>query len=671
MRRGLYLRLALTNLVKNRGTYLPYMLSCVGCIATLYIMLFIQANPDSAKMRGANSIGLVLSMGIVVLAIFSLIFLLYGNSFLMKRRQKEIGLYNVLGMEKRHIGRIIALETLITGIVSLVFGLAAGLLCSKLALLLLYKLIHFPVTFGFYVSGTGMLVCAAMYGGILVVTLIYNLGKVHMSRPVELLSAANAGEREPRSKLILTLLGAICLGWGYYIALSADNIFDAMLRFLGAVLLVMAGTYFLFMAGSIVVLKLMRRNKKFYYKLKNFTSVSGMLYRMKQNAVGLASICILSTGVLMMVSMSACLNAGFKDTINARYPYDVNTRFQVYTLEQAQNAERFVTDEVKKSQYPVSGLVTDMGLSFIGIEKDGEITAPSEGKGLDTNTMLEVTVIPAEMYQKNFGVEEDLKDGEVLAYDPQGKLQDHISLMGKTYQVKKALDQSPVRMGSEIEYQLKNLYLVVTDSDFETINAGQNAGFANGQGYTTTVQAGINVDGGEDTIRAFRDSLNQSLDQYKQEGNIPEGGYVMNQIKSEESATFYGLNGGLLFISILLGGVFLMGTALIIYYKQVSEGYEDRARFEIMRKVGMSRKEVRATIRRQILMVFFLPLVMAVIHICVAFPLVEKLMLAMSMANVKLFMICTAATVLVFAVVYGLIYLATARTYYKILEKAS
>lgn len=348
MRRGMFLKLALTNIKKNRETYIPYIFSCVGCIAVLYIMMFIVTSPDIVNMRGGRDVSFIVSMGVFVLGVFSVIFLLFCNSFLMKRRQKEFGLYNVLGMEKRHISHLMLVETVITGFISLTGGLAAGILGSKLALLLLLKILHIPAKFGFYISWEGIKVCVVSYGVILVLTLFNNLKRVHFSRPVELLSGGNAGEREPKSKFLMAVLGFICLGIGYYLAVTTESVMDAFGVFFIAVLLVMAGTYLVFTAGSIVILKLLRRRKKFYYKIQNFTSVSGMLYRMKQNAVGLASICILSTGVLLMLSTTVCLNMGIEDMARFQFPYDVNIDFYVHSLEEAYTAQEFIRTELEK-----------------------------------------------------------------------------------------------------------------------------------------------------------------------------------------------------------------------------------------------------------------------------------------------------------------------------------
>ena len=670
MRKGMFLRLALTNIKKNRGTFVPYILSSMGCIAVLYIMLFIVHNPDTRNIRGGSDVAMIVSMGVFVLGIFSVIFLLFCNSFLMKRRQKEIGLYNVLGMEKRHISRMLLVEMVITGAVSFAGGIGTGILGSKLALLFLLKVLHLPAQFGFYVAWEGVKICGISYGVILAVTLLQNLSKVHLSRPVELLSGKSVGEREPKTKLLMAVLGFICLGTGYYMAITTKSVMDALVIFLLAVLLVMAGTYLVFTAGSIMILKLMRRKKSFYYKIQNFTSVSGMLYRMKQNAVGLASICILSTGVLLMISSAVSLNMGIEDAVKSQYPYDVNVGFYGYSYEEAEEAQKFMRSEAEKSGIPVKSVESEIILSMVGFFDGHHYTFDSDMEKVKEQDVMELVVIPEEYYQSPDGEKVSLENGTVLIWGAEGK---SIDIGGREFSVAGKLKEEPDISGLlGVEY-VGSIYVVTNPETFKQISEIQRMEMEKGgsMGYRMKSSLGIMVDGEDDRAIALRNLLDGSIEKFRSQGYFSqEGETVSNRARAVEKENFYGLNGGLLFVGILLGGVFLMGTALIIYYKQISEGYEDRERFQIMRKVGMSRREVRSSIRRQILMVFFLPLLAACVHIGMAFPLMKKLLLLVGMSNDRLFLLCTAVTVLVFAAVYGLIYMVTARVYYHILEKA-
>lgn len=670
MRKGMFLRLALTNIKKNRGTFVPYILSSMGCIAVLYIMLFIVHNPDTRNIRGGSDVAMIVSMGVFVLGIFSVIFLLFCNSFLMKRRQKEIGLYNVLGMEKRHISRMLLVEMVITGAVSFAGGIGTGILGSKLALLFLLKVLHLPAQFGFYVAWEGVKICGISYGMILAATLLQNLSKVHLSRPVELLSGKSVGEREPKTKLLMAVLGFICLGTGYYMAITTKSVMDALVIFLLAVLLVMAGTYLVFTAGSIMILKLMRRKKSFYYKIQNFTSVSGMLYRMKQNAVGLASICILSTGVLLMISSAVSLNMGIEDAVKSQYPYDVNVGFYGYSYEEAEEAQKFIRSEAEKSGIPVKSVESEIILSMVGFFDGHHYTFDSDMEKVKEQDVMELVVIPEEYYQSPDGEKVSLENGTVLIWGAEGK---SIDIGGREFSVAGKLKEEPDISGLlGVEY-VGSIYVVTNPETFKQISEIQRMEMEKGgsMGYRMKSSLGIMVDGEDDRAIALRNLLDGSIEKFRSQGYFSqEGETVSNRARAVEKENFYGLNGGLLFVGILLGGVFLMGTALIIYYKQISEGYEDRERFQIMRKVGMSRREVRSSIRRQILMVFFLPLLAACVHIGMAFPLMKKLLLLVGMSNDRLFLLCTAATVLMFAAIYGLIYMVTARAYYHILEKA-
>lgn len=661
MRKGLFLKLAVMNIKKHSETYIPYLISNTGCITFLYIILFLQASPDTPDIRGGSTARGFLSIGLTVMALFSLIFLLYSNSFVMKRRQKEIGLYNILGMEKIHISQMLLAETVITGAGSFAMGILAGIMLSKLALLFLLKCLHIPAEFGFYIATEGILICGGFYGIVLSIVLIRNLGRVHLSRPVELLAGSSAGEREPKSKRLMALLGFLCLGAGYFLAVTTESILSAFGIFLVAVLLVMAGTYLTFTAGSIMILKLMRRKKSFYYKVQNFTSVSGMLYRMKQNAVGLASICILSTGVLLMISSTVCLNVGINETVKNTYPFDINVTLWGDSLEGMSQDEELVIRTLGEQGAAVSELQKNICLSIM-VEVNGEsLEAIRSGTDLSLSELVELKIIPEGIYEENIGSAAGLDGGEALLYGPELS---RVRLMDEEFFVRENLDKAPAEERFGLNEMGESCWLVLTDEDFERMNQKQREYLE--FSYDIIGEIGVNIDGTEEDKTALGEKVDHILRGYQDRGEIS----YISKSQIQAKYDYYDVNGGLLFLGVLLGGAFLMGTALIIYYKQISEGYEDRSRFEIMRKVGMSRREVKSSISRQILMVFFLPLLMAVLHIGMAFPLMRKLLWALGMPSTGLFLLCTAATVLVFALVYGGIYIFTARSYYRILEKA-
>lgn len=673
MRKGIFSKLAIQNIHYNKSTYIPYMITCIFCIAMIYMMEFLRDCPtlDQAVLHSAE-VRMIISTGEVVVVIFCVIFLIYSNSFLMKRRQKEIGLYNILGLERNHIGIVLFLETILTTILSLSGGIAFGILASKLALLLLLRLLHIPAVLGFYISVKGILVCLAMFGGIFLLILLLNLRRIHLSRPIELLHGNNTGEREPKAKWLMALLGFICLGIGYYLAITTESPISAISIFLLAVILVMAGTYLLFTAGSIVILKFLRRRKSFYYKTGNFISISGMLHRMKQNAIGLASICILSTGVLLMISMTVSIYFGMNDIMINRYPYDTDISITGVSEEECQTAIETFEKAISDNKVPVDKKAEEIYLTIISHIDHGQIQIAEPSTLSDSASVLTLSLVPQSEYAKLTGTDPSLQDGEILAWaSNMTEKSDSLTVNDSVFSVKKWLKISPLTCGRDIVYG--NAVFVVTDSDFEKFDEMRTEMYkdtsAAPTGQDLTVHLGLNIIGSDKTKIAYGTPVLDAIKALQDNGQLSDNSWITSGIRAQEYDSYYADNGSLLFIGIFLGSLFLLGTTMIIYYKQISEGYEDQNRFEIMQKVGLSHREVKGSIRRQILMVFFLPLLMAMLHISMAFPLIRRMLLLFGMANVKLFIGCTAGTVLIFALVYGLIYLMTARSYYHIVER--
>lgn len=668
MRKGLFIKLAVSNIKRNKGTYIPYMITCICCIAMTYMMFFVTQSKDlSVQVPDSVMVTSIMFLGIAVIYIFSFIFLLYSNNFVMKRRQKEIGLYNILGLEKGHIMKMMAVETLFTSVISIIGGIAVGILGSKLALLLLLKILHVPAQLGFYVCVPGIVVCAVLFLPVVIVTLFRNVHRVRLSQPIELLRSGNTGEREPKAKWLMALLGFICLGSGYYIAVTTKSPVTALGLFFAAVLLVMAGTYLLFTAGSIAVLKVMRWKKSFYYKIKNFTSISGMIYRMKQNAMGLASICILSTGVLLMLSTTVSLNMGIEDSLSDMFPYDAGFTFNHVTFEEVPRLRNAFDEAVEKEKVPYEEKITQVVLD-ISVARNGN---DMEILTRDTDASANVeylTVLPEEEYEKISEKTVELKPGEILAFQENGG-KGNISLNGVTYKVKEWLKEKPTyERGNNIFYKTT---IVVTKEDLQKMDALQKELVGKDRGYLK-LEFGLYIEGGKEADIKYGNLIREDLEPLTETLKGEEDSvspWFQSSIREEHYRSFYTLNGGLLFLGIFLGFIFLVGAGMIIYYKQMSEGYEDKERFEIMQKVGMSRKEVKSAIRRQILMVFFLPLLMAVLHIIMAFPMISRLLGLLGMMNTELYILCTAGTIVVFAVIYAAIYMCTAKSYYKIVER--
>ena len=672
MHKGIFSRLAKQNIRNNKSTYIPYMITCIFCIAMIYMMEFLRDCPTlDQAVRQADEVRMIVFTGEIVVEIFCIIFLIYSNSFLMKRRQKEIGLYNILGLERNHIGIVMFLETIITSIGSLAGGIAAGIIGSKLALLLLLKLLHIPSVLGFYISVKGIFTCLFMFGIVFLMILFLNLAKIHLSRPVELLRGNNTGEKEPAAKWLMALIGLICLGAGYYLAVTTESPIKAITIFLLAVILVMAGTYLLFTAGSIVILKFLRRRKSFYYRTGNFISISGMLYRMKQNAIGLASICILSTGVLLMISMTVSIYFGMNDIMLNRYPYDVDMSVTSISEEECQTAIEAFEKAIADNKVPVEKSVEEIYLDIVCSKNGDQILIKPANTIRNSDSVLVLSLLNQAEYERLTGISANLNDGEIFAWYPSAVQKDSVTVDETEFTVKKWLDKNPLTCGEDAVSD--NAVLVVTDEDFKKFDEmrtemykGVSSALA---GEDLTLHLGLDITGSETDKIDFGTLVMEVVKDLKKNGGLSENSWITSGIRQQEYESYYADNGSLLFIGIFLGSLFLMGTAMIIYYKQISEGYEDQKRFEIMQKVGLSRREVRSSVRRQILMVFFLPLLMAMLHITMAFPMIRRMLLLFGMTNTKLFIGCTAGTVLIFAVVYGLIYLMTACSYYHIVER--
>lgn len=672
MHKGIFSRLAKQNIRNNKSTYIPYIITCIFCIAMIYMMEFLRDCPTlDQAVRQADEVRMIVFTGEIVVEIFCIIFLIYSNSFLMKRRQKEIGLYNILGLERNHIGIVMFLETIITSIGSLAGGIAAGIIGSKLALLLLLKLLHIPSVLGFYISVKGIFTCLFMFGIIFLMILFLNLAKIHLSRPVELLRGNNTGEKEPVVKWLMALIGFICLGAGYYLAVTTESPIKAITIFLLAVILVMAGTYLLFTAGSIVILKFLRRRKSFYYRTGNFISISGMLYRMKQNAIGLASICILSTGVLLMIAMTVSIYFGMNDIMLNRYPYDVDMSVTSISEDECQTAIEAFEKAIADNKVPVERSVEEIYLDIVCSKNGDQILIKPANTIRNSDSVLVLSLLDQAEYERLTGISANLNDGEIFAWYPSAVQKDSVTVDETEFTVKKWLDKNPLTCGEDAVSD--NAVLVVTDEDFKKFDEMRTEMYKGVSsapaGEDLTLHLGLDITGSETDKIDFGTPVMEVVKDLKKNGGLSENSWITSGIRQQEYESYYADNGSLLFIGIFLGSLFLMGTAMIIYYKQISEGYEDQKRFEIMQKVGLSRREVRSSVRRQILMVFFLPLLMAMLHITMAFPMIRRMLLLFGMTNTKLFIGCTAGTVLIFAVVYGLIYLMTARSYYHIVER--
>ena len=667
MSRGFYLRLALQNMKKNKRTCLPYLITCTCSVMMYYFMSFLTLNPGMAEMPQSRNVIFIMELGTRVIAIFSLIFLFYTNSFLMKRRKKELGLYNILGMEKKHIGRVLIWETLINALCSLVLGVVLGILGSKLIFLILLKLLSFPVPLGFYISVKSIGNALVLFGIIFFLSCLNNLRQIHTANPVELLKGGSIGEKEPKTRWLLAILGILCLGGGYWIAVTTKSVMEALLLFFLAVILVMAGTYFLFIAVSVAVLKALRRCKGFYYKTRYFTAVSGMIYRMKQNAVGLANICILSTGVLLMISTTVSLYIGREEIIMGRFPQEVSISAHHIELQEWEELQKETENVLQKwdleQENPlfwrdVQIAVMLQGDQMICISEDDEDKMLAAGM----EKIAGVAFIPLEDYNACMGENRSLEPGQVLLFTNSKGLDDRKELVIDEQRWEVAEELSEFFAEKKVGNPMLSSYYIVVDSVQTMERIAEEKPTLGGLIY----QKSYDLSGDP---KVFEQAENEMSDRAAELSSQSEHAYYV-QVggRTQNRANFNSTYGGLFFLGIFLGLLFLMATVLIIYYKQVSEGYEDRQRFEIMQKVGMSKQEVRRSISSQILIVFFLPLLTAMVHIGFAFPLMRRLLSMMNLYNTTLFAVCTMVTIGYFALVYAVIYALTARTYYRIVN---
>lgn len=658
----LYLKLALTNLKNNRKTYIPYILTCIGTILMFYNLCFLTFHTSTGK---SNTFQLMF-IGTIVTAIFSVIFLFYTNSFLIKRRMKEFGLFNILGMEKKHIGRVMLWESIFITITSIALGLLFGIIFSKLSTLVLYKILMFDPDYGFEISGAAINITVLLFLGIFLLTLLNNLRYVHTSKPIELLRSSNVGEKEPKTRWIIAIIGLLTLGAGYYMALSLENPLAAMSTFLVAAILVIIGTYCLFTAVSIAILKLLRKNKGYYYQTKHFTTVSGMIYRMKQNAVGLANICIISTAVLVTISTTISMYAGITDIIDRAMPTDIAIHAEYYldNNPKKESFEQKIQTILKKNSIKATDFSSSSALNY-ACNREGSIFVKGESSYVSMNSVSLVNIMSLDDYQRVTGKAAQLADNEILFYNEDTSIGGTVTLFGTEYSIKQWLDQAPIGVDPQLEVWNADYSCIVVSND-KVLNIlskeisnvyTQDSGAVN---YDITFN-----------LKLTDEQEIQLVDKLKAELKKDDYGfeYLTFDLKQKTALSFYETYGGLFFIGILLGMLFLMAAVLIIYYKQVIEGFEDKERFQIMQKVGMSREEVKKSISSQVLTVFLLPLIMAIVHVIVAFPILSKLLALLNLTNVSLFMVCTIATVLVFAIIYAIVYALTARVYYRIVNQ--
>ncbi|MGN0115346.1 MAG: ABC transporter permease [Acutalibacteraceae bacterium] len=681
---SLYFKLAFQNIKNNRKFYIPYLLAGMFTSMMCYILFYLLRDDtlnDSYDGSTLEVLRQFMTIGIVITALFSVIVVFYTNSFLIKRRKRELGLYNILGMQKRNLAWIQVIETASIAIMSVLGGVLCGMLFAKLTLLLLCKITGFDAPFGFHVDFIAIAATALIFAAIYFLVLIYNVIQVGKARPVDLLRSEKMGQKPPKAKWVFTVIGVLCLGAGYVMSLITENILYAITLFLIAVVLVIIGTYCLFTSGSVTMLKIMQKNKRYYYKTAHFTGVSGMIYRMKANAVGLANICILSTMVLVTVSTTVALNIGAEDSINSHYPYDI-----CYGIGRVEDENSITEDEIKivgeklktgayefakDNGFEITEIKNYSNIEFTAIRDGNDYSAKSPNEADIVDAVI-VSVIPIDDYNRMTGNNYTLKSGEVLLQTTEKEPSDKFMSFSKQFTVNAQIDDHPCYSKSII-YTIPARMYVMTYDDMMFMANGQKEVYdmsSSIMNYTVLNTKGADKKMQQALYNKMFEQIGSEL--VKLDSKRDEYGATFasdNYCKATRAQEQYAVYGGFLFLGIFFGLLFTMAAVMIIYYKQLSEGYDDKERFAIMQKVGMSQKEVKKTIHSQVLTVFFLPLCVAVIHLCVAFKMIKMLLYALMLTNTWLYVGCMAVTVLVFAVIYSAVYALTARSYYKIVQQ--
>ena len=674
MKTGLYARLAWTGMVKNRRLYLPYLLSCTGVVLMFYILLGLSGSPMLAHMSGGGSSTIILRLGTVVIAVFSLLFLFYTHSFLIRRREREFGLYNVLGMGKGNIARVLLWETAITYGVTAGAGLILGVVLYKLAELGLVRLLRDTVTYTLSVSVSSLLVTAALFAVIQALILLNSLRQLHTVNAIALLRSENVGERPPRAKWVLTLAGVVLLGGAYWLAVSIKEPLAALLWFFAAVIMVILATYLLFISGSVTLCRGLQSNKSYYYDPRHFVSVSSMAYRMKRNGAGLASVCILATMVLVMISSTTCLYFGQEDAVNARYPHDLAVT--VYGGEKLLDEKKLaeLRQGVENTIFNFGGEVSNVAeyreLSLSGLLDGGNLTVDTSGaNATDSTHVIQIHFVPLEEYNALTGQSLTLEDGQVYVATLRMDFDaDTLSIDGGMTRRVMKREITPLD-GAAVANITPSLTVVVRDfeqfvpelQDYLEGKYGWHPVAYWNYGFDTDLPENQQAD-----IDGVTPNLKAALDEYLSHVRSDWNAAVSVESKAENRADFYGTYGGLFFLGIMLSIVFIFAAVAILYYKQLSEGYEDQSRFDIMQKVGMTKGDIRRSINSQLLTVFSLPLLMAGVHLCFAFPFIHKLLMLFNLDNKGLLIGTTAVSFAVFAVLYALVYKLTGNAYYHI-----
>ena len=682
MKTGFYPKLAFDGIRKNRRMYVPFICTCIGMVMMFYIISYLHYSDSVAAMRGGAIVQTMLNLGTITVGIFSCIFLFYTNSFLIRRRKKEFGLYHILGMGKRNIARILFWETMLTALISLVIGIGFGILFSKLAELGMLRLMHAQATYSMQISPDSILFTITVFGCIFILLFFNALRQIHFSGAISLIRSENVGEKPPKGNWILGILGLGCLVVAYYLAVTVADPVSALGMFFIAVILVIFGTYLIMIAGSVLFCRLLQKNKHYYYKANHFVSISSMVYRMKRNGAGLASICILATMVLVMLSTTVSLYFGMDDVLSNRYPYQFNTTvlynsFDTMSDENTASILKLASDAMDKYECTQSNVSDYRSACFYGYLIDNDFVCDAKfDSHSETTNYLEGTMfyfVPLSDYNKMMGTNETLASDEALLFSTRYSDYNESTISfehGMTYTIKKQIDK--FRPDGNSMANISTTFVLIVPDIHAAVDAiaalpgnEKSVYFYWHYNFDTNLNRDDQILLANDLSSTISDFFTQS---YKQNTGIKSCQFESRAANYED---FFADFGGLFYLAIVLSIVFLLAAVLIIYYKQISEGYEDQARFDIMQKVGMTKREIKKSINSQLLTVFFLPLVGAGIHLIFAFPMIRKILLLFNLTNLHLYTIVTLISFGAFALFYTIVYRITSNAYYHIVSGAS
>ncbi len=678
MKFAFYPKLAFHGVCKNKKLYFPYILTSLGMVMMFYIISFLSYTPVLDHMRGGPNLKMIMGLGSWVIGIFAVIFLFYTNSFLLRGRKKEFGLYNILGMGKFNIGRILLWETIMIGVFSLVIGLFMGVILSKFAELGLVNIIFEDINYNFHVSKAALTQSIILFSVIFILILINGLRQVHLANPVALLHSENVGEKPPKANWVFGILGFLLLGGAYYIAVTIESPLSALIWFFVAVVMVIIGTYLIFIAGSVLFCRILQKNKRYYYNPNHFVSISSMVYRMKRNGAGLASICILGTMVLVMITGSACLYFGAEDSLHKRYPRDIASEITVNSIEglsydKIDILRGKLEELINENHVNPIDVLDYRTASIAGLTMDGILDVDVDTNEFSTENfddLRQIYFIPLEDYNRAMKEDHVLAADQILLSTVRTDYNyDTFTLKGgKTFTIAEKTEgfigsgdmfmniiPSIIVVLPDLEHNLRNILDKKDDKDNKMLRLNWFYSFNTDESSAKEMDLKMQI------RELFR---NIAIEENK------EGYIYSSYVESleENRSDFYSTYGGLFFIGIMLSTVFIFATVLIIYYKQISEGFEDQSRFDIMQKVGMSKKDIKKNINSQMLTVFFMPLAAAVIHLSFAFPMIRRLLMLFNLRNLPLLLTTAGISVVIFAIFYSLVYRITSNAYYSIVS---